>query len=76
MELNQIQEIIAGTLQLEPSFITPEKSFEDDLGADSLDRVEIIMQIEDLLGIEVPDSALENIVTVGDAMNEIKKLVD
>jgi len=52
-----------------------DKSFEDDLGADSLDRVEIIMQLEDALGIEIPDEVAERIVTVGDAVEEIKKVV-
>lgn len=75
MEFEKLQEIIAKTLQIDPEKITPDKSFEDDLGADSLDRVEIIMQMEDILNIEIPDEAAENIVTVGDAMEEIKKIV-
>ena len=75
MEFEKLQEVIAKTLQLDPEQVTPDKSFEDDLGADSLDRVEIIMQMEDILGIEIPDDAAENIVTVGDALEEIKKIV-
>ena len=75
MEFEKLQEVIAKTLQLDPEQVTPDKSFEDDLGADSLDRVEIIMQMEDILGIEIPDDAAEHIVTVGDALEEIKKIV-
>lgn len=74
MEFEKIQEIIADVLKIEPEQITPEKSFEDDLGADSLDRVEIIMQLEDELGVEIPDEVAENIKTVGDAMEEIRKV--
>lgn len=75
MDFELIQEIIAKTLRIKPEEVTPDKSFEDDLDADSLDRAEIIMQLEDALHIEIPDDAAENIVTVGDAYEEIKKLV-
>ena len=74
MEFDKIQEIIASVLKIEPELITLEKSFEDDLGADSLDRVEIIMQLEDELGVEIPDEVAENIKTVGDALEEIRKV--
>lgn len=74
MEFEKIQEIIARVLKIEPELITLEKSFEDDLGADSLDRVEIIMQLEDELGVEIPDEVAENIKTVGDALEEIRKV--
>ncbi|MCJ7834240.1 acyl carrier protein [Cuneatibacter sp. NSJ-177] len=74
MEFEKIQEIIASVLKIEPELITLEKSFEDDLGADSLDRVEIIMQLEDELGVEIPDEVAENIKTVGDALEEIRKV--
>ncbi len=74
MEFEKIQEIIAGVLKIDKNQITLDKSFEDDLEADSLDRVEIIMQLEDVLGVEIPDEAAENIKTVGDAMEEIQKL--
>ncbi|MCD8011487.1 MAG: acyl carrier protein [Lachnospiraceae bacterium] len=76
MEFEKLQEIIAGVLSLDAASITAEKSFEDDLEADSLDRMEIIMQIEDEMGIEISDDALEKIITVGDAYEEIKKSVD
>ena len=54
------------------SEVTPDKTFENDLGADSLDRVEIIMLLEDAMGLEIPDDAAENIVTVQDAFEAIK----
>lgn len=74
MEFEKVQEIIAGVLKIDKDQITLDKSFEDDLEADSLDRVEIIMQLEDVLGVEIPDEVAENIKTVGDAMEEIQKL--
>ena len=73
MELEQLQAIVAGVLDLDPETVTEDKSFADDLEADSLDRMEIIMQIEDALGVEIPDDVLESIVTVGDAMEAIRK---
>lgn len=75
MEFEKIQEIIANTLQMDPEEITMDKSFEDDLGADSLDRMEIVMQLEDALGIEISDDVAEQIVTVGDAVEQIRKVV-
>lgn len=76
MEFEKLQEIIASVMSLDAAVVTADKSFEDDLEADSLDRMTIIMQIEDELGIEISDEALENIVTVGDAYEEIKKAMD
>ena len=73
MDFEKVQEIIAGVLKIDKDQITPDKSFEEDLEADSLDRVEIIMQLEDVLGVEIPDEVAENIKTVGDAMEEIQK---
>ncbi len=73
MEFEKLQEIIAGVLGLDPERITQDQSFADDLEADSLDRMEIIMQLEDELGIEISDEELENIVTVGDAFEAIHK---
>lgn len=73
MEFEKLQEIIGNVLDRNVEEITPDKSFEDDLGADSLDRMEIIMQIEDELGIEISDDVAMNIVTVKDAFDEIQK---
>ena len=55
--------------------ITEEASFVDDLGADSLDTVEMIMEIEDEFGIEIPDEDAEKLVTVGSAIEYVKKKV-
>ncbi len=71
MELEQLQQIIAEVLDVDPATVTPEKSFQDDLGADSMDRMDIIMRLEDALGISIPDEVLDNITTVGDAMEAI-----
>ena len=73
MEFETLQKIVAGVLDIDPAAVTEEKSFADDLEADSLDRMGIIMQLEEELGIEIPDDVLESIVTVGDAFEAIRK---
>lgn len=73
MELERLKEIIADVLSIDTNEITKGSSFVEDLGCDSLDVVEIIMGIEEELDIKIPDEAAENIATVGDAMEEIKK---
>ena len=72
-ELERLKEIIADVLSIDTNEITMDSSFVEDLGCDSLDVVEIIMGIEEELDIKIPDEAAENIATVGDAMEEIKK---
>jgi acyl carrier protein len=72
MEFEKIKEVIADVLDYSTDEITEETTFIDDLGADSLDVVQIVMQLEDIFGIEIPDDAIENIVTVGDAVEQIK----
>ena len=69
----RIREIIADQLGEEVENITPEKDFVQDLGADSLDVVELIMALEEEFGIEIPEDDAENIKTVGDAINYIKQ---
>jgi len=59
-------------LDVEPEKVTPSASFVDDLGADSLDLVELIMRIEEELEIEIPDEDAEQIVTVDDAVKYIE----
>ncbi len=76
MEFEKIQNIIADVLNIETEEITLESAFIDDLGADSLDIVEIVMAIEEEFDIKIPDDAAENITTVGDAVEQIKKVVD
>ena len=75
MEFEKLQNIIADVLNIDKSKITPETTFVDDLGADSLDVFQIIMGIEEEFDIEIPNEDVEHIVTVGDAVEEIKKIV-
>ena len=71
-----MQEIIAEVLNLEPDDITMGATFVDDLGADSLDIFQIIMGIEEAFDIEIPNDAAEQIVTVGDAAEQIKNALN
>ncbi len=73
MEFEKIRKIIAESLSVEEDSITMETTFVDDLGADSLDVFEIIMAVEEEFEIEIPNEAAESIVTVGDAVEQIKK---
>lgn len=73
MELERLISAIAEVLDLDKSTITADSRFVDELGADSLDILEIIMGIEDEFGIQVPTDEAESIVTVGDAFDKIKK---
>ncbi len=68
----KIKEIIAKQLGVNPSEVTPEASFVDDLGADSLDTVELVMAFEESFNIEIPDEDAEKIAKVQDAINYIK----
>ena len=71
----KIKGIIVEQLQVSDTTITEESSFIDDLGADSLDLVELIMALEEEFGIEIPDTDAEKVVTVGDVVNYIKENV-
>ena len=71
----KIKNIILEQLQVSESVVTEDASFIDDLGADSLDLVELIMALEEEFGIEIPDSDAEKVVTVGDVVNYIKENV-
>ncbi|HQP31999.1 MAG TPA: acyl carrier protein [Deltaproteobacteria bacterium] len=68
----RIIELIAEQLERDPSEITPEMSFADDLGADSLDLVELIMTVEEEFNIEIPDDEAEKIKLVKDAIEYVK----
>ena len=70
---DKVKQIIVDQLGVEASEVTPASSFVDDLGADSLDRVELIMALEETFGIEIPDDDAEKIATVQDAVNYIQK---
>ncbi|RTZ58132.1 MAG: acyl carrier protein [Gammaproteobacteria bacterium] len=71
----RVREIIADQLGEPIENITPEKDFVQDLGADSLDVVELVMALEEEFGIEIPEEDAEKIKTVGDAINYIKEKV-
>ena len=71
--LDKISEVIADKLGVEPAKITPEAKFVEDLGADSLDTVELIMQLEDEFNIEIPDEEAEKLTTVGSVAEYIEK---
>nr|2EHS_A Chain A, Acyl carrier protein [Aquifex aeolicus VF5]2EHT_A Chain A, Acyl carrier protein [Aquifex aeolicus VF5] len=71
----RVKEIIAEQLGVEKEKITPEAKFVEDLGADSLDVVELIMAFEEEFGIEIPDEDAEKIQTVGDVINYLKEKV-
>ena len=76
MEFEKLQGIIAEVLNIEPDEITMETTFVEDLGADSLDIFQIIMGIEEEFDIEIPNEAAEQIVTVGDAVEQIKNALN
>ena len=71
-----MSEMLAEQLNCEASIITPETSFKDDLGADSLDVFQIIMGLEEEFDIEIPNEEAEKIVTVGDAVEQIKNALN
>ena len=70
-DLDKIKKIIAEQLGVDESEITSESHFIDDLGADSLDTVELVMALEEEFGIEIPDEDAEKIQTVGDVAKYI-----
>ena len=76
MEFEKLQAISAEVLNTDPDSITMESTFVDDLGADSLDVFQIIMGIEEAFDIEIPTEEAEKIVTVGDAVEQIKKALN
>jgi acyl carrier protein len=69
----RVKAIIADQLGVDEGEITSEASFVDDLGADSLDTVELVMALEEEFGIEIPDEEAEKIATVKDAVNYIEE---
>lgn len=76
MEFEKLQGIIAEVLNIETEDVTMAATFVDDLGADSLDIFQIIMGIEEEFDIEIPNEAAEQIVTVGDAVEQIKNALN
>ena len=70
---DKVRSIIAEQLGVKPEEVTPQASFIDDLGADSLDTVELVMALEEEFGIEIPDEEAEKMVSVGDAIKYIEE---
>src|SRR4030066_984650 len=69
----KVKDIIIEQLGGDPEQVTPEASFVDDLGADSLDTVELVMALEEEFNLEIPDEEAEKITTVGDAVTYIER---
>jgi acyl carrier protein len=70
---DKVKKIIIDQLGVDEAEVTPEAKFIDDLGADSLDTVELVMALEEEFGIEIPDEDAEKIATVRDAINYIQE---
>ena len=68
----KVKEIIVEQLGVDPAQVTPEASFVNDLGADSLDTVELVMALEEEFNLEIPDEEAEKITTVGQAIEYIR----
>ena len=76
MDFEKLKQIIAEVLNVDPDEITMETTFQDDLGADSLDVYQIIMGIEEEFDIEIPAESAEQVTTVEDAVEMIKNAVN
>ena len=72
----KVKSIVVEQLEVEPDQVTPEASFANDLGADSLDTVELVMALEEEFDIEIPDEVAEQIDTVGKAVAHISEKVE
>jgi len=71
--LEKMQKMLAEQLNIEVDKITPDTSFKDDLGADSLDLFELVMALEDEYNIEIPTEELQEMATVGDVLDYLKR---
>ena len=76
MEFEKLREIIADVMNIDEKEIKEDSSFENDLGADSLDVFQIIMGLEEEFDIEIPNEQAEKIVTVADAVEQIKSALN
>lgn len=72
---DKVKKIVVEQLDVEPDAVKPEASFANDLGADSLDTVELVMALEEAFDIEIPDEVAEKIDTVEKAVNHIAEVV-
>ncbi len=70
---DRVKKIVVEHLDVDPAKVVDNANFIDDLGADSLDTVELVMAFEEEFGVEIPDDAAEHIVTVGDAVKFLEK---
>ncbi|MBR6743541.1 MAG: acyl carrier protein [Clostridia bacterium] len=73
MIFEKITAILADQLDAEADKMTPSTKIADDLGADSLDLVDLLMSIEDEFGVEIPDEEVENLTTIGDVVDYISE---
>lgn len=76
MTLDKIKEIVKNILDVDPDSVTLDSSLSGDFEADSLDKIEIVMAIEEEFGITVEDDAIKSIDTIGDAVNYIEKVMN
>jgi acyl carrier protein len=75
MEFEKMKEVIANVLNVDPEEITPDTTFTEDLGADSLDLFQIIMGLEDEFDVQIDPEKTENITTVGEAVELLKSAI-
>jgi len=73
--LNKVKDIIVNKLGVDQDQVTPEASFTNDLGADSLDTVELVMEFEKAFNIQIPDEDAEKIASVGDAVRYLTEKI-
>ena len=71
--LEKVRSIVAEQLSVDAGEVKPESNFQNDLGADSLDTVELVMAFEEEFGVEIPDDAAERILTVKDAVSFLEE---
>lgn len=72
MVFEKLQKILAAQFDIDPETVTPETDIQEDLNADSLDVVDLIMSVEDEFEVEVPDTAVDEVKTVGDLVRFIE----
>ncbi len=76
MELEMLRKIVSEVLNVDPREITPETTFADDLGADSLDLLQIVMGMEEAFNVKLEEEDLSDIVTVADAVSKIRECIN
>ena len=76
MIYDKLVTIMSDRLSVSPQEITPDTLFKDDLAVDSLDLYDLVMALEEEFGVEIPDEDAENIKTIGDALEYIKKITN